>query len=560
MTRRTLARTAVAVGLLTWTAGACRSPFPPADAGRGVPRETRTTQWQHDWVRGAVFYEVFVRSFADSDGDGVGDLAGLTARLDYLNDGDPSGGRDLGVDALWLMPVFESPSYHGYDVVDYERIDSDYGTGEDFERLLDEAHRRGIKIIVDLVVNHTSVRHPWFERACCSPHSPYRSWYVWRPDDPGWTQPWGGDFPTWHRRGDEYYYGIFWSGMPDLNWRTPAVREEMARVASLWLERGVDGFRLDATRHLVANGPGELQNDQPETHAYLKDFAAHVRGRFPDAVLVGENWTDTANIATYYGSSDPIHGGDELPMSFDFPLAEAIVQAVETGAADGVEATLREVAELYPPGAIDAPFLTNHDQVRVATRLADDLARLRLAASILLTLPGAPFLYYGEEIGLPSGPGREDEQKRTPMPWDGSSPGRGFTVAEEPWFPFAPAGPEVSVAAQADDPGSLRAHYRELIRLRHASEALAKGDLELLAPQDPALLAYLRRTPSEAVLVLHNLGTREVMEDLPIRPPAALESLLEPPGATLEPAAEALTLTLPAGATAVWRLEGRSAR
>ncbi|HEX6200432.1 MAG TPA: alpha-amylase family glycosyl hydrolase, partial [Thermoanaerobaculia bacterium] len=166
-------------------------------------------QWRHDWARGAVFYEVFVRSFADSDGDGVGDLAGLTARLDYLNDGDPSGGSDLGVDALWLMPVFASPSYHGYDVTDYEAIEPDYGTLEDFERLLTEAHRRGVKVIVDLVVNHSSVEHPWFERACCSPRSPYRDWYVWRADDPGWTQPWGGDNPTWHRRGDEYYYGVF---------------------------------------------------------------------------------------------------------------------------------------------------------------------------------------------------------------------------------------------------------------------------------------------------------------------------------------------------------------
>jgi hypothetical protein len=299
---------ALAAGLL-WSSGACRSPFPPAGAGTGAPADGGVAQWRHDWARGAVFYEVFVRSFADSDGDGVGDLAGLTARLDYLNDGDPSGGSDLGVDALWLMPVFASPSYHGYDVTDYEAVEPDYGTLEDFERLVAEAHRRGVRVIVDLVVNHSSVEHPWFERACCSPRSPYRSWYVWRPDDPGWTQPWGGDNPTWHRRGDEYYYGVFWSGMPDLNWRTPALREEMKRIAALWLGRGLDGFRLDATRHLVANGPGELQNDQPETHAYLKDFAAHVRRRFPEAVLVGENWTDTETIATYYGSTERVRGG-----------------------------------------------------------------------------------------------------------------------------------------------------------------------------------------------------------------------------------------------------------
>lgn len=515
-------------------------------------------QWQHDWVRGAVFYEVFVRSFADSDGDGVGDLAGLTARLDHLNDGDPAGGPDLGVDALWLMPIFESPSYHGYDVVDYERIDPDYGTEEDFDRFLDEAHRRGMKVIVDLVVNHSSVDHPWFERACCSPRSPYRSWYVWRPEDPGWTQPWAegsSGHPTWHRRGDEYYYGIFWSGMPDLDWRSPAVREEMKRIATYWLDRGVDGFRLDATRHLVANGPGELQNDQPETHRYLKELAAHVRQRFPEALLVGENWTDTETIATYYGSTERVRGGDELPMSFDFPLAEAILQAVATGEADPVEATLREIAELYPPGVVDAPFLTNHDQVRVATRLAGDPDRLRLAASILLTLPGAPFLYYGEEIGLPNGPGAGDEPKRTPMPWSGEEPGRGFTTAEQPWFPFAPAGPEVSVAAQAADPASLLAHYRNLIRLRHASQGLGRGELELLEARDPALLAFLRRTPGETVLVVHNLGARELEEDLPVPPPPAWGSLLGPAGAILQAEAGALRVTLAPRSSAAWRLE-----
>ncbi|HSL84547.1 MAG TPA: alpha-amylase family glycosyl hydrolase [Thermoanaerobaculia bacterium] len=546
-------RRALAAGILL-AAVACRSPFPPAGAGTGAAEDGGEVQWRHDWAHGAVFYEVFVRSFADSDGDGLGDLAGLTARLDYLNDGDPSGGDDLGVDALWLMPVFASPSYHGYDVTDYETIEPDYGTLEDFERLLTEAHRRGVKVIVDLVVNHSSVEHPWFERACCSPRSPYRDWYVWRADDPGWTQPWGGDNPTWHRRGDEYYYGVFWSGMPDLNWRTPAVREEMKRVATLWLGRGLDGFRLDATRHLVANGPGELQNDQPETHRYLKDFAAHVRRRFPEAILVGENWTDTETIATYYGSTERVRGGDELPMSFDFPLAEAILTAVESGAADPVEATLAEIARLYPPGVIDAPFLTNHDQVRLATRLDGDPARLRLAASVLLTLPGAPFLYYGEEIGLPNGPGRDDRHKRTPMPWTGEEPGRGFTTAPEPWFPFAPAGEEVSVAAQLADPSSLLAHYRELIRLRQGSEALGKGELELLTPADPALLAYLRRTSAETVLVAHNLGARAVVEELPAPASAAWERLREPPGAALEATADGLRVTLPARTTGAWRL------
>ena len=347
--------------------------------------------------------------------------------------------------------------------------------------------------------------------------------------------------------------------MPDLNYRNPQVLAEMERIADLWLRRGVDGFRLDATRHLVADGPGALQNDTPETHAVLKAFAADVRGKHPQAVLVGENWTDTATIASYYGSTERVVGGDELPMSFDFPLAEAILAAVEGGVAEPVETTLEEVARLYPPGVIDAPFLTNHDQVRVATRLGGDPVRLRLAASILLTLPGAPFLYYGEEIGLPNGPGGDDRQKRTPMPWAGEVPDHGFT-AGEPWFPFVPAGPEVSVAAQRDTPGSLLARYRELIRIRHASEALAKGGLELMDTGEPALLAYLRRSAEgEAVLVAHDLGHHAVAARLTLsgeRSPAGPpEPLLADPGAELRPAEGALELTLPAGATGIWRLE-----
>jgi len=544
---------------------ACHAPTAPPsvatppEASASTRSAAQPAQWDHDWVRGAVFYEIFVRSFADADGDGVGDLRGLTAHLDYLNDGDPSGGDDLGVDAVWLMPVFESPSYHGYDVVDYERIESDYGTGEDFDRFLEEAHRRGIRVIVDLVVNHTSSQHPWFEQACCAPDAPYRSWYVWRRKDPGWTQPWGGTNHTWHPRDGWFYYGVFWSGMPDLNWRTREVREEMARIADFWLARGVDGFRLDATRHLVANGPGQLQNDQPETHLYLKEFAAHVRRGFPDSVLVGENWTDTATIAPYYGSAEKVRGGDELPMSFDFPLSDAILEAVRTSTAEPVEATLEEVARLYPPGAIDAPFLTNHDQVRLATQLAGDPAGLRLAASILLTLPGAPFLYYGEEIGLPNGSGRGDEFKRTPLPWDGSDSGRGFTTAVAPWFAFAPAAADVNVAAQVHDPDSLFAHYRELIRLRHASGALAKGDLQLVARDEPSVLAYLRRSDSESgrntVLVAHNLGRTEKTITVPLAASAS-EPLLTGAGTVLRPVSGGLELTLAPRTSGIWRLPG----
>ncbi|HWC65519.1 MAG TPA: alpha-amylase family glycosyl hydrolase, partial [Thermoanaerobaculia bacterium] len=251
-------------------------------------------------VPGRVFYEVFVRSFQDSDGDGIGDLGGLISRLDYLNDGNPDSATSLGVDGIWLMPVFRSPSYHGYDTADYETINPDYGSDADFRRLLDEAHRRGMKVIVDLVVNHTSAEHPWFVDAASSPSARHRDWYVWSPVDPGWTQPWGGATPTWHPLGGAFFYGVFWGGMPDLNFRNPEVRAEIERIAALWLARGVDGFRLDAARHLVEDGPGPLQTDTPETHAYWKEFAESVRAVKPDATLVGEIWSDTATIAPYY--------------------------------------------------------------------------------------------------------------------------------------------------------------------------------------------------------------------------------------------------------------------
>ncbi|HVR99344.1 MAG TPA: alpha-amylase family glycosyl hydrolase [Thermoanaerobaculia bacterium] len=520
----------------------------------GVAAPAPASQWEHGWVRDAVFYEVFVRSFADSNGDGVGDLQGLIDKLDYLNDGNPKTSADLGVDALWLMPVFESPSYHGYDVVDYERIDREYGTADDFQRLLDEAHQRGIRVIVDFVMNHSSAQHPWFVESASSPVSPRRNWYVWRADDPGWTQPWGGSNRTWHEKNGAYYYGVFWGGMPDLNFSTPAVRQEMERLAALWLSRGVDGFRLDATRHLFANGPGAQQNDQPETHVFLREFAAHVRRVSPKAILVGENWTETPAIATYYGSTDTVAGGDELPMNFNFPLGSTILSAVKANDAQPIAEKIEEIQELYPAGVIDTPFLTNHDMTRVATQLGADVARQKSAAAVLLTLPGAPFLYYGEEVGLQNGPGSGDEHKRTPMPWD-TSAGGGFT-AGRPWFDFAPGRETGNVAAQTGDPDSLLTHYRNLIRARHNSIALRRGDLVLRTPTttNSPVLAFLRQTPEETVLVLHNLGSEpaeQMVDDVAGR----LDPLFVSAGVGLPArAGSGWSFRLPAGASGIWKV------
>ncbi len=462
--------------------------------------------WRNEWTRGAVFYEVFVRSFFDSDGDGKGDLKGLIGKLDYLNDGDSATTNDLGVDALWLMPVFKSPSYHGYDTTDYTTINPDYGTNADFTRLCEEAHRRGMRVIVDLVMNHSGSGHPWFVESASSPDSPYRNWYVWRDGNPGWKQPWGGDGATWHEKNGAYYYGVFWGGMPDLNFQNPSVREAFKRIAALWLARGADGFRLDATRYLVEIGASGGQSDTGPTHEALREFAASVRRAKPEAALVAENWTDTPIIATYYGNATHIPGGDEIPMNFNFPLSDRILQAVSTGNAAPVPDKLAEMSRLYPEGAVDAPFLTNHDQTRLANRLGKNQSRMRNAAAILLTLPGAPFLYYGEEVGLENGPGNNDESKRTPMPWD-SSTTAGFTTGS-PWYPLAPDHETTNVAAQIDDPNSLLARYRTLIRVRKSSGALSKGGIEVLTPTigSSQTLAFVRRDGEERVLVVHNLS------------------------------------------------------
>jgi alpha-amylase len=513
---------------------------------------------RNDWARGAVFYEVFVRSFADSDGDGKGDLPGLIARLDHLNDGDPRTSTDLGVDAIWLMPVFTSPSSHGYDTSDYETINPDYGTNQDFARLCREAHRRGMKVIVDLVLNHTSSRHPWFQRSRSKDPGPYRDWYVWRADDPGWTRTWD-TVPAWHGLADQpgrFYYGLFWEEMPDLNYRNPAVRDEAKRIARLWLERGADGFRLDAVRHLVETGPGQGgQEDTEETHAFLREFAASVRAIRPDAILVGEAWTeDTAQFIRYFGDTGQVPNGDELPVLFDFALSTALLQGLKSGDAAPIAARLRTIGQTYPKGAIDAPFLTNHDGIRVATELQGDLARLRTAAALLLTLPGAPFIYYGEELGLRQPNNGDDEFKRTPMPWNGT-PGAGFTTGT-PWHRLLKDHQSVNVEVESRDPASLLSRYRQMIRLRHASEALRVGELALL-PTEGGVLAFLRRTGREATLVVHNLGTGPARAGPFTITASAMDPLFLDPGVALGGAVGAWTVTLPPTSSAVWRLRSR---
>jgi alpha-amylase len=448
--------------------------------------------------RDRIFYEVFVRSFADSDGDGIGDLRGLTERLDYLNDGDPATTDDLGVTGLWLMPIAESPSYHGYDVVDYEAIETDYGTVADFEALMAAAHDRGIAVIVDLVLNHTSIDHPWFQDAQRS-GSQYQDWFVWS-EAPKGSGP--GGRPVWHQVADDrWYYGYFWEGMPDLNVANPDVTAALDDVARFWLEdMGVDGFRLDAARHLIEDG-SQLENT-PATVEWLTAFRSRVGEIKAGALVVGEVWDTTSTAARYVNAG-------ALDVAFEFGLADAILGSVRLGDADTLASVQAEVLDAYPAGGY-AAFLTNHDQNRTMDELGRNRDAAALAGTLLLTNPGVPFIYYGEELGLR---GRKpDEEIRTPLPWTSTPPGLGFTTGQ-PWEPFAPDAELASLDAQTDDPGSLLNHYRALTRLRGTHSALRTGELIPLEAEPRGVYAYLRHDASDVVAIVANLSD-EAVEDV----------------------------------------------
>lgn len=475
-----IACAATALLSLTTTAGA------QASASQPQPPE---------WTRGATCYEVFVRSFQDSDGDGIGDFAGLTSRLDYINDGDPATHRDLGARCIWLMPIAESPSYHGYDVTNYYRVEPDYGTEADFKRFVAEAHERGIKVLVDLVLNHASSDHPFFQEALRDTGSVYRNWFLWSPT-PGPKNQWGGT--NWHRSPfrNEYYYGFFWSGMPDFNFHEPAVLAEAKKVATYWLtEMNVDGFRLDAVRHLFEEG-GRTEN-VPATHGVLREFAAHVRSVKPDAYTVGEVFDSLSAVLPYYP--------DQLDSYFAFELADSLVAAARSGNARGMLAPVVRLQERVPH-ARWSPFLRNHDQPRTRTEVGGDPARARIASFLLLTMPGLPFVYYGEEIGMTGT--KPDERLRTPMQWT-TAPRAGFTSGE-PWQQMQSDSASVSVASQEGDSASLLNLHRRLIHLRAAHPALADGTIVPLTTSNDAVAAYLRRTDDRTVLVLANVGATPV--------------------------------------------------
>ncbi len=471
------------------TVSATSTPAPEQEPEGGE----ETARWWED----AIFYEIFVRSFYDSDGDGIGDLNGLIEKLDYLNDGDPTTTTDLGITAIWLMPIMASPSYHGYDITDYYRVNPEYGSNDDFKRLMSEAHRRGIYVIVDFVMNHTSDEHPWFVESR-NPDSPYRNWYVWQESDPGWRGPTGQK--VWHTTPTGAYYGIFWHKMPDLNLANAEVTAAIYDAARFWLEEmGADGFRLDAIKHLLEDG--QIQEHSNSTLAWLREFYTFYKGVDGNAFAIGEVWSEEPQISARYV-------GDAVDTVFEFKLALDILNSSKVGISNMFAKTLGDVTRHYPPGQFGT-FITNHDQNRVMSQLGGDLGKAKMAASLLLTSPGIPFIYYGEEIGMMGV--KPDEDIRRPMQWCSDGPQVCFTSGR-PWrAPFNDYATR-SVALQENNPDSLLHHYRTLIHLRNAYPALSVGAWTLVESSPGRVYAALRHTDKQVILVLLNLGDRPLSE------------------------------------------------
>ncbi|HJP88701.1 MAG TPA: alpha-amylase family glycosyl hydrolase [Candidatus Limnocylindrales bacterium] len=452
----------------------------------GVLRSVPFTRW---WQT-AVFYEVFVRSYADSNGDGIGDFDGLREHLDDI--------QRLGANALWLMPVAKSPSYHGYDVTDYTAVERDYGSLESFKSLIAEAHRRNMFVVIDFEANHTSIDHPWFQDALDG--GKHHDWYVWSKDDPGWPNPIGAGNP-WRSSKAGYYYALFWEGMPDLNLRNPAATKALEKAASFWQALGVDGFRIDAARHLIEDGPDQQVNT-PETHAWLQAFSADVHAN--DDIATNKHTLVVGEVADAERVSGGYVSDSSLDMAFDFEIGPAIANAVSHGDAASLLISEAGIGKAYADGGAGT-FLSNHDQPRIMTQLRGDMTAAKLSAETLLTAPGTPFIYYGEELGM-TGP-KPDEQIRTPYPWTASGPGYGFTTGT-PWEPFGDGAATANHATEAADPNSLLSTYTNLVALRKWSW-FATAPFIALDSSNPKIAASLRvqQRGYPGMLVVQNLAT-----------------------------------------------------
>ena len=495
-----------------------QTPAPPVDAEG------------HQWWQHAVFYEIYPRSFADSNNDGVGDLNGIASKLDYL--------KKLGVDAIWITPCFPSPQVDfGYDVSDYEDIDPMYGTLSDFDQLQSGAQQHGVKIILDFVMNHTSDQHKWFIDSRSSKTSKYRDWYIWRdgkgPNQPpnNWVALFGGSAWQFDHKTNQYYYHFFYPQQPDLNWRNPAVKSAMFDVTKWWYSRGVAGFRLDAVDTLLEDPelhdnpvlPGKnaygdpneknIYNDKfPEVHNILQGLRK-VADTY-NAVLIGETWTsDVQELNQYYGA----HGNElQMPMDFMFTKVDKL----------SPPEFRKQIAAVDGANGWPVYVLSNHDIERAYNRYGDGKHNDEIAkvmAGLYLTLRGTPILYYGEEIGMqnndpkfkkdvkdpigrlgwPNEKGRDGE--RTPMQWD-NTPNAGFTKGI-PWLPIPVSYKTHNVATEQKDPNSILVFYQNVLKLRHTNPALLDGDYVALNETDPNVMSYLRRYKDNAVLVVLNMSS-----------------------------------------------------
>lgn len=499
------------------------------------------------WYKDAVFYEVYVRAFFDSNGDGHGDLKGLAQKLDYF--------KDLGIDALWLLPIYASPlKDDGYDIADYYAIHPDYGTLDDFKELLDAAHTRGIKVITDLVLNHTSDQHPWFQSARQGQQDPYHDFYVWSDDDQKYAgariifldtekSNW-----TWDDSAQQYFWHRFYSSQPDLNYDNPQVRQEMINVMKFWLDLGVDGFRADAVPYLFEREGTNCEN-LPETHAYLKELRSFIDQHYPDRILLCEANQWPQDVRRYLGD------GDEFNMAFHFPLMPRIYMGIRKGDASPITWALEQTPPI-PENTQWAIFLRNHDELtlemvteeerqwmwenyapeprmrlnlgirrRLAPLLDNDRRKIELAYSLLFTLPGSPVLYYGDEIGMGDNIWLEDRDGvRTPMQWEDSSQA-GFSTAPSnrlyaPIISSSGYDPEsLNVADQKLDPGSLLNTVKNMIRTRRGYPALGSGTFSwatIIQTKTPTpIIAYYRSDQQDRIVVIQNLSPDQQSLSLP---------------------------------------------
>ncbi|MBF8282695.1 MAG: trehalose synthase [Anaerolineales bacterium] len=501
------------------------------------------------WFKDAVFYQVYLRAFADSNGDGHGDLRGLTQKLDYL--------QALGVDCLWLMPIYPSPLLDdGYDIADYYGVHPDYGTLDDFKTFLAEAHARGLRVIADLVLNHTSDQHPWFQAARADRHSPFRDYYVWSDTDQKFKDArlifldieksnW-----TWDATAGQYFWHRFYASQPDLNFDNPAVRAEMLNVAKFWLDLGLDGFRADAVPYLFEREGTNCEN-LPETHAYLKELRRFVDEHYPKGgrILLAEANQWPQDVRAYFGD------GDEFHMAFHFPVMPRIYMALARADRTPIVDILARTPPI-PANCQWCTFLRNHDELtlemvtpeerdsmwrtyapearmrlnlgirrRLAPLLDGDRRKVELLSSILFTLPGAPIIYYGDEIGMGDNIWLDDRDGvRTPLQWD-AGPNAGFSTRDvPPERLYAPLIADerfgyqrVNVAAQRADPDSLWHTLRRMIAVRKQQRAFGQGACEFLPVENRAALAVVRTFAEETILAIHSLSPAEQHISLDLR-------------------------------------------